>query len=173
MHERELELLCRQYKKHFDQHKNDGKSKVVECFKRKEFDKIEGILEKSDDGKQLYFNQCVDLTLVQHSMFKNAGNPTALFNLFNKSFGLIMDLCEEEAELPDVCKRDLEIRSFEPVKLGTPRDQLKEEFIIEASYNREFQKLKVVKDRERRNRIDKKNIRIFGYKYPKVLKFMA
>ena len=42
-----------------------------------------------------------------------------------------MDLCDEEAELPDVNKRDLDIRSFSPLKLGIIREQLKEELILE------------------------------------------
>ncbi len=42
-----------------------------------------------------------------------------------------MDLCDEEAELPDVSKRDLDIRSFQPLKLGVIREQLKEELILE------------------------------------------
>ncbi len=44
MADRELEVLCRQYKKHFESNTNDGKSKIVECFKRKDFDPIPEIL---------------------------------------------------------------------------------------------------------------------------------
>jgi hypothetical protein len=29
------------------------------------------------------------------------------------------------------------------------------------------------KERERRNKSDRRNIRVYGYKYPKVLKFLA
>jgi hypothetical protein len=71
-------------------------------------------------------------------------------------------------------KRDLAaIRSFEAVRLGTPRDQLKEEYILEASYNKDFAKLKKERERERRGKTDKRNIRVYGYKYPKALKFLA
>lgn len=34
-------------------------------------------------------------------------------------------------------------------------------------------KKKSLRDREKDNRSEKKNIRVFGYKYPKVLKFIA
>ena len=49
-----------------------------------------------------------------------------------------MDLCDEDAELPDVNKRDLDIRNFTPLKLGMVREQLKEELIIEQTYSKEF-----------------------------------
>jgi hypothetical protein len=42
-----------------------------------------------------------------------------------------MDLCDEESELPDVNKRDLDIRSFSPLKLSMIREQLKEELVLE------------------------------------------
>lgn len=70
-------------------------------------------------------------------------------------------------------KRDLDIRSFEQVKLGMPKDQIRDESFIEATYDKEQEKIKKEKMRERRNKIDKKNIRVFGYKYQKVLKFMG
>jgi hypothetical protein len=44
MADRELEGLCRQYKKHFESNNNDGKNKIVECFKRKDFDPIPEIM---------------------------------------------------------------------------------------------------------------------------------
>lgn len=70
-------------------------------------------------------------------------------------------------------KRDLEIKSFEPIKLGVPRENIKEESFIEATYDKDQAKLKKDKEKERRNKLEKKNIRVFGYKYPKVLKFMG
>lgn len=61
MHEKDLEVLCRQYKKHFEQHQNDGKDKIVECFRRKEFDRIAGIMQSSEGNKQQYFAQCIEM----------------------------------------------------------------------------------------------------------------
>ena len=37
----------------------------------------------------------------------------------------------------DMAKRDLEIRSFLPIKLGLSKDQLKEESCIEATYDKD------------------------------------
>jgi hypothetical protein len=44
MADRDLDLLCRQYKKHFESGQNDGREKIVHCFKRKEFEKIPEIM---------------------------------------------------------------------------------------------------------------------------------
>lgn len=47
MADRDLDLLCRQYKKHFESGQNDGREKIVHCFKRKEFEKIPEIMGTS------------------------------------------------------------------------------------------------------------------------------
>jgi hypothetical protein len=106
-------------------------------------------------------------------MFKSSSNLQSMLVIFNKQFGLIGDLCDEDATVPDISKRDLAIRSFEQLRLGLPREALREEFVLESSYNKEFENLKQLRDREKRNRSDKKNIRVYGYKYPKAIRFIA
>ena len=69
--------------------------------------------------------------MVHASIFRNSGNLQQLFTIFNKQYDIVLDLCDEEAELPDVSKRDLDIRCFQPLKLGVIREQLKEELILE------------------------------------------
>ena len=44
-------------------------------------------------------------------------------------------------------KRDLEIKSYAAIPLGHPRDQIKEELCLEATYDREQAKKKREKDR--------------------------
>lgn len=43
--DRDLDLLCRQYKRHFEVNSNDGKNRVVECFKRRDFEKIADLMQ--------------------------------------------------------------------------------------------------------------------------------
>lgn len=93
--------------------------------------------------------------------------------MFNRQFGLVNELCEEDAQLPDIAKRELDIRMFEPLKIGYSREMLKEEFVLEASYNKEYEKIRKERERERKNRVEKRNIRVYGYKYHKVLQFQA
>ena len=84
-----------------------------------------------------------------------------------------MDLCDEDAEIPDISKRHLEIRTFEPLKLGIPKEILKDEYVLESSYNKDYERIKKSRDRDRKIRSDKKNIRVYGYKHSKVLRFVA
>lgn len=85
---------------------------------------------------------------------------------------MINELCDEDNILP-MSKRDIEIKKFEPLKLGVARDILKEEVCLEETYNKEAARRKKEKEKELRSKNEKKNLRVFGYKYPKVLKFLA
>jgi hypothetical protein len=54
--------------------------------------------------------------------------------------------------MPEMPKRDLAlIRSFAAIRLGAPRDQVKEEYLLESSYSKEFAKVKRDRENERRN----------------------
>lgn len=59
--------------------------------------------------------------LVYLSIYRNSTNTTHLHQIFNKNFGLINDLCDEDNIL-DMSKRDLDIKSFTPIILGLPRE---------------------------------------------------
>lgn len=74
MAERDLEVMCKQYKKHFESNNSDGKNKIVECFKRKDFDPIPEIMSQNTTSKQSFLSHCVDLSMVHQTLFKNAGN---------------------------------------------------------------------------------------------------
>ena len=54
-----------------------------------------------------------------------------------------------------------------------PKEQLKRQVCLEASYDKEKEKKKQLEDRARKYENDYQNVRVFGYKYPKVLKFLA
>ena len=86
---------------------------------------------------------------------------------------MVNELCDEDVVLPDISKRELDIRMFEPLKIGYSREMLKEEYVLEASYNKDYEKVKKERERERKNRVEKRNIRVYGYKYHKVLQFIA
>lgn len=81
-------------------------------------------------------------------------------------------LCDED-KIPAMSKINVEIREFGVLKLGQPRQALKEEVCVEASYDQKAAKRKKEKDAELEKRSHKGNVRVFGYKHPKVMKFMA
>ena len=129
-------------------------------------------MTKNDTLKTSYFSVCSEIGLVYLQIFRNATNASNLHNVFNRQFQAIHDVCDEEATF-DMSKRDIEIRNFEPIKLGLDKGVIKEESYIEATYNKDHERAKREKERDKRNKLDKKNIRVFGYKYSKVLKFLG
>ena len=62
---------------------------------------------------------------------------------------------------------------FDPVRLGQSRDKIKEEIMIESTYDEKVAKKKKDREAERDAKSSKGHIRVFGYKHPKVMKFMA
>ena len=72
-----------------------------------------------------------------------------------------------------MAKINVQMNRFEPVRLGQPRERIKEEIMIESSYDDKVQKKKEEREAERERKSSKGHIRVFGYKHPKVMKFMA
>ena len=64
MAEKDLELMCKQYKKHFESNSSDGKSKIVDCFKRKDFDPIPELMTQNSNQKQSFLSQCVEVSMI-------------------------------------------------------------------------------------------------------------
>ena len=99
-----------------------------------------------------------------------------MFGIFTKYFQIVQELCDDQdsQDMPEMPKRDLSlIRSFTPLRFGASKDQLKEEFLLEASYSKDFAKVKREREKDRRGQSQRGNMRVYGYKYPKALKFLA
>lgn len=112
--DKELELVCKQYKKYYDLHSNENKNKVVKCFKERDFEKINDIMTKNETMKSSYFMMCSDMGLIYLSIFRNATNSNNLHFMFNKKFQMVKDLCDEDNVQP-MSKRDLDLKSFKPI----------------------------------------------------------
>jgi hypothetical protein len=87
-------------------------------------------------------------------MQRNAGNLQGLFGIFSKYFQIVQQMCDDQdsQDLPDMPKRDLAVvRSFAAIKLGSSKDQLKEEYLLEASYSKEYAKVKREREMSRRS----------------------
>jgi len=79
----------------------------------------------------------------------------------------------DEEKVPAMSKTNVECRNFGAIKLGLTREQIKEEECIEATYDKKAAKDKEERLRQQEERSFKKNVRVFGYKHPKVIKFMS
>ena len=84
--DKELEQVCRQYKRHYELNFNENKNKVVQCFKEREFDKINDILAKNDTMNSSYFLTCSEIGLIYTQIYRNATNAQNLHNIFNRQF---------------------------------------------------------------------------------------
>lgn len=70
-------------------------------------------------------------------------------------------------------KINVQKREFKEIRLGIPREKLKEEAFIDANYDEKSKKKKKERDIELEKKNPKGNIRVFGYKHPKVMKFLS
>jgi hypothetical protein len=76
--------------------------------------------------------------------------------------------------VPDISKRELDIRSFESIKLGQSRDLLKEEFVLEASYRQRLLEDQNGKGKgKEKTKVIGKTFECTGISILKVLKFLA
>jgi hypothetical protein len=91
---------------------------------------------------------------------------------FNKNIQMLNGLCEED-KIPTISKINVEIRKFDSFKIGQTRDVIKEDVCIEQYYEPKLLKRKKERDLENEKKSHKGNIRVYGYKHPKVMKFMA
>jgi hypothetical protein len=70
-------------------------------------------------------------------------------------------------------KLNVTMKKFDPIVLGKSREDLKKELFIEATYSQKAAKEKKDKEDNDVRKSKKHNIRIYGYKHPKVMKFLA
>ena len=75
--------------------------------------------------------------------------------------------------MPTLSKVDVSCRTFKELKLGVARDRLKEEAFIESYYDQRAARKKKERDVEVEKKDPKKNVKVFGYKHPKVVRFMG
>lgn len=65
---------------------------------------------------------------------KNATSSGSVNKAITKDIDFINAICEDDV-VPTMAKQDVEIREFSPIKLGLPRDEIKINECLEASYN--------------------------------------
>jgi len=106
-----------------------------------------------------------------------------IHHVFSKQFDHIDAICDAELQyesklLPKSATegtvfKSIKVKDMTPVILGQDRDKVKEEALLEASYEQDGPKKiqKQIDDRERE--AGKGVIRVYGYKHHKSLKFYA
>lgn len=95
-HTNDLENVCKQFKSYFDRNYNENKNKVVSCYKNREFDVINDILNKNESMKSSFFMQCTQLTLTFISFVRFGSNPHVIQGIFQKEYSQISSVCDDD-----------------------------------------------------------------------------
>ena len=69
--------------------------------------------------------------------------------------------------------KKIKTKDLKPVKLNEDRDHIREHAMLEAAYEQDGDKKLQEKEDEDERASGKEQIRIFGYKHPKAVKFYA
>jgi len=103
---------------------------------------------------------------------RTSTSPSVVQKTLNKNSAFLQNLSEED-KIPVISKINAETREFGVIKLGLPREKIKEDTCIEAIYDKKAAKKKKERDAEIERKQHTGNVRVFGYKHPKVMRFMS
>jgi len=88
--EKELEQICKQFKRFYDLNFNENKAKVVDAFKQRDFEKINDLICKNEMLKSNYFLHASDLTLTYLNIVNNISDPSKLGYIFARQFSQVV-----------------------------------------------------------------------------------
>lgn len=170
--ERELDQTCTRYEKYYSEALAKNKSDLVRGFANRDFSELNDLMAKNERLEQSFFRTVVQMSKLHLDIVRNSTSQGTVQKALNKNTALLSGLCEDD-RVPTMSKINVEIRRFGIVPLGQPRERLKEEACVEACYDQKAAKKKKEKEQEAERRSHRGNVRVFGYKHPKVMKFMA
>lgn len=122
-----------------------------------------------------YLRNVFQMSNLHMNIFKFSTNQGAVGKVLAKHGPLLNGLCEEHdrGTPKKMSKINVDIRQYKVLQLGKPREQLKDEICPEAVYDQKAAKKKKARDEAAQQRSHRGNVRVFGYKHPKVMRFMA
>lgn len=105
-------------------------------------------------------------------MHDKCGNLAEVQSIMNKSNDFLNQITDED-KIPEMTKINFTVRNFKTIPLGRLREDIRRDLCIEASYNPKAATQFKERQEEESKKSKKGNIRIYGYKHPKVMKFMS
>ena len=112
------------------------------------------------------------MSKLHSDILKNVTAPSTVQKTLNKSIQFLSNLCDED-KVPTISKITCEIVDYKPIELGQTREKLKEDISPESIYDPKAAKRHDESIKELEKKSFNGNIRVFGYKHPKSMKFMA
>ena len=74
------------------------------------------------------------MSKLHSELVKNSTSPTTVHKNLTKTSQFLTTLCDDD-KVPGISKINCEVVDYIPIKLGQPRDKLKEEICPEAIYD--------------------------------------
>lgn len=145
---------------------------MVSGFRNRDFQELNDLLAKNEHLENSFFQTVVSMSRLHYEVSRNTTSQGTIQKALNRQSHFLNNLCDED-KVPAISKITVDIREFGVIRLGQPRDRVKDEACVEASYDQKAAKRKRERDAEAEKRSHKGNVRVFGYKHPKVMKFMA
>ena len=145
--ERELLATCERYEKYYSEALTKNKNALVSGFKDRNFTNLNDLLSKNEHLENSFFQQVVMMSKLHLEIVRTSTSPSTIQKTLNKNSQFLQNLTEED-KIPVISKINPETREFGVIKLGLPREKIKEEICIEAVYDKKAAKKKKERDAE-------------------------
>ena len=170
--ERELQLTCERYEKYYSEIITKNKKEMVEGFRHREFGNLNDLLAKNEKLENSFFQTVVKMSRMHLDIMRQCTIASNVQKNLNKNSQFINTLADDD-KIPVMSKINVEIRKFDVIKLGQSRETLKDNAAVESIYDQKAAKKKKERDTQKEKTVFTGNVRVFGYKHPKSMKFMA
>ena len=133
---------------------------------------LNDLLAKNEKLESSFFQTVVKMSKLHLDIQRACTTSSNVHKLLNKNSHFLNQLAEDD-KIPNMSKINVDIKRFDKILIGRSRERLKEEACVEAIYDQKAQKRKKEREADRQKQIFTGNVRVFGYKHPKSMKFMA
>ena len=145
--ERELLATCERYEKYYSEALTKNKNALVSGFKERNFSNLNELLSKNEHLENAFFQQVVQMSKLHLEIVRTSTSPSTIQKTLNKNSTFLQNLTEED-KIPVISKINAETREFGVIKLGYPREKIKEDICIESIYDKKAAKKKKERDAE-------------------------
>jgi hypothetical protein len=129
-------------------------------------------LAKNEKLESSFFQTVVKMSKMHLEIMRSCTTASNVQKNLNKNSQFLNQLADDD-KIPVMSKINVDIRKFDMIKLGQSREKLKDDESVESLYDQKAAKKKKERDAERDKNLFNGNVRVFGYKHPKSMKFMA
>jgi hypothetical protein len=168
----ELGQTCDRYEKYYSEALTNNRHSMAQGFVEREFGDMNEMLEQNTRLEASNFRVLVKISQTLLNVSRSCSDRAKVVRELSTHANLMDDLCEDERP-QRAQKINVTCRHFKPIRWGMKRPILKEEAWIESVYDTKAAKEKKARDEAAEAKDPKALVRVFGYKHPKVTRFLA